>query len=118
MLVIPFEVTPGKYSVAIILGDDHIARIRGYDPATVALADLPADWHDKELQDLVVAYATDAEQRTAVELCRQGKSADAIRLVTRGFRFRPDVGDGEDPELLAARRQGIAITVPGRGSNI
>lgn len=99
MMVVPVQFIPGEYAVYVILGRDNLDRIEEYDPAVVPIKDLPASYHGLRLAEVVITFATEPELQRVMELAHQGKPREALKLVTRGFRFRPDLGDYEGPPL-------------------
>jgi hypothetical protein len=56
----------------------------------------------KEPLDLIaISFATDTEMIQIAQLVRQGKTDEAIKLATAGFRYRPDLGDHDlGPQTL------------------
>jgi hypothetical protein len=81
----------------IILQDGNIERMRAYDPVEVPLSMLPSNYAGLRLKDVTVTYATDEDIKEMERLAQQGEIRDALRYLTRGFRFRPDRGDHDDP---------------------
>jgi hypothetical protein len=51
--------------------------------------------HGRQLRDVIIPYATDEEVHKVERVTRQRDLFEALWLVTRGYRFRPDRGDGE-----------------------
>jgi hypothetical protein len=104
LFTIPFQVRPLHYSVVVVLSDENIERIRHYDPAEIVSGDitraLGEPWHWLTLRDVIVAYATTEELNTVTVLVKEGKATEALRLVTRGWQYRPHEGDGASPEVV------------------
>jgi hypothetical protein len=69
------------------------------------LRSLGGGWAGSTLKDVIIAYATAAEQQRVLELCSAGQVKDALRLISRGFRYRPDRGDYDGP-YLSAKNEG------------
>jgi len=95
--VIPWQVDATHYSVMIVLQDGNIDRMRAYDPVEIPLSMMGPTFAGLELRDVTVTYATDADLREVERLAQQGEIRDALRYLTRGFRFRPDRGDHDGP---------------------
>jgi hypothetical protein len=106
MFVIPFRISAREYSMYIVLDDENLERIKKYDPAEVTLRSMGGEWARSTLKDVIIAYATSAEQQQVLELCATGKVKDALRLLSRGFRYRPDQGDYDGPYLSAKTKPG------------
>ena len=57
MVLVPFQVEPGQYSVFVILQDDNLERIKTYDPAEITLNKMPDPWISMKLKDILIGYA-------------------------------------------------------------
>jgi hypothetical protein len=71
--------------------------MRQYDPAEVNIPKLGGYWWRLKLRDVVLAYATAADWEHAKQLFDAGEGQAAMRYLSRGFRYRPDQGDHDDP---------------------
>lgn len=101
LAVIPFQVTQTEYSVFVVLRDHNLDRIRDYDPAEFPVAITHTPWvTNLRLKDVLIGYATPDDWREVERLSRYGEITDALRLLTRGYRYRPDRGDGGPPLKL------------------
>lgn len=102
LYTIPFPVGPLHYSVIVVLSDENIERIRERDPVEVVTPEIAAvmgpEYAWRTLRDVVITYATADEMVTAAALIKDGKVREALQLLTRGYRYRPDRGDGGKPE--------------------
>ena len=102
LYTIPLQVSPLHYSLFVILTDENLERIKNYDPAEVVTKEIvkalgpPFDW--LTLRDIVITYATADEVPVVDRLLTEKKVDEALKLLTRGYRFRPDLGDGLAPE--------------------
>jgi hypothetical protein len=98
MLVIPFTISATEYSIFVILQEDNLDRMKAYDPAEVVVTKIAASSEIAKarlLHDVVIGYATDAEVKALIS-----PGADIgvlLKNLSRGFRFRPEVGDSDDP---------------------
>jgi hypothetical protein len=97
LVTIPFVVDSDHYSVIVILQNHNLTRIAAYDPAEVPMSAVSRSpiVDGRRLRDVIITYATDEEAHEVQRLARQGDFFEALRLVTRGYRFQPDRGDGE-----------------------
>lgn len=102
--VIPWQVDATHYSLMIVLQDGNIERLREHDPVEVPLTMLGPKFAGLQLRDVTVTYATDEDIREVERLGQQGDIRDALRYLTRGFRFRPDRGDHDDPPKRLQQR--------------
>jgi len=99
MMVVPYRTGDSEYAVYVILGRDSLDRIADYDPAVIQLNKLSGPWQRLRLVEIVITWATEAEFKQIIELATANKPREALKLVTRGFRFRPDLGDYDGPPL-------------------
>lgn len=90
MLLIPV-LNNGRVDLLVVLEDDNIERIKQYDPAEVKWSDLPY-WAVRP-GVIGIGYATADEVRRIHEFAEAGKPEEAIKLVSRGWKFRPERGD-------------------------
>jgi hypothetical protein len=94
MLIMPVQVTPGEYSIFVILEDDNIARIKEHDPAEVNIHKLGSQWSKLRLRDVVIGYlAPGADTREFHRLIGERKMKEALKHLSHGFRYRPEAGD-------------------------
>jgi len=100
MFVIPVRISATQYSLAIVLQDDNITRIKAYDPAELSIRKMGAPWNTLSLKDIMILYATAEEEKRTFALMEAGDVRGALRLLSRGFKFRPDAGD-QDLDLYA-----------------
>jgi hypothetical protein len=106
MFIIPLGIEPGIYSIFVVLDDDNLERIKKYDPAEIVTKSLGPPWTGRKLKDIVITYATAAEQAQVIAMCREGRIREALRLLTRGWQYRPDRGDYDGPYLDGLREPG------------
>ena len=101
MMILPVQLTPDSYSLFVLLEDDNIERIKEYDPAEINIYKLTKPWSELKLLDVVVTYLAPADKDEFLRLCTMSNRREALKLVTRGFRYRPDKGDHDrGPESL------------------
>ncbi len=93
MFCIPIGIGDRKYTVLVVLQADNIERIREYDPAVVTINSFGEPWNGMKLADVSITFATAEDEKEAFRLCREGMILEAVRFLTRGFRYRPDKGD-------------------------
>src|SRR5678816_3209342 len=105
MFVIPFQLEAGRDSLWIVLEDENLDRIKEYDPAEVLTSKMPKQWRSSPVNSIVIAYATPEDRDEVFRLTREGDSATALRILSRGFRFRPETGDGGPYESIRRQEQ-------------
>ena len=100
----------GTVDLCIVLDEVSIERIKRYDPAEVQWPQLPPIYSSRRPATIGVAFATKSDQ---AEIERMAASGDpnwqeqAIKLVTRGFEYRPDEGDHDfGPTVLGEPTKG------------
>jgi hypothetical protein len=104
MFIIPYRVDQDHYSLFIVLQRENIARITEYDPATVEPSKMGSEWSRLKLMDIFIGYATDEDValirnqlRHETGLTRTATVQQVLNHLSRGFRYRPDPGDNDEP---------------------
>jgi hypothetical protein len=92
----PVQMDKTYYCIFVLLEDDNLARIREFDPAEVNVTQVGAPWSELKLRDVVIAYLAPFDKEEFMRLCSMKTPREALRLVTRGFRFRPELGDHDN----------------------
>ena len=85
----------GGKDILIVLGPENVERIQEKDPFQVDCASMPGFPFWAGI--IQIGYVTEAEMVQCTQLARQGKLQDAIKLVTSGWRYRPELGDHDLP---------------------
>jgi hypothetical protein len=102
MLLVPFRVSDTQYSIFVVLSEENIRRIKTYDPAEVSIPKLPAEWQALRLREVLIGWATPREIAD-LQACNDTEAVAAqLKKLTRGFAFRPQLGDANGP--YASRR--------------
>lgn len=99
MTVLPFQINAREYSVIMAFDEEGLGRIRQYDPGELHLYTLGPPWTLLKLKDVIVTYCTASDLDRVLELCRAGDTRAACRWLTRGFKFRPEEGDHDQPPV-------------------
>lgn len=97
MLVLPFKISETEYSLFVAFGKENLDRIAQYDPAEINLRHFGDKWNALQLKDIIITYATEPEVETFLATCREGNPKEAMRHLTRGFKFKPEAGDADMP---------------------
>lgn len=94
MIPIPHD---GILDLLVILEDENLERIKQHDNAEVNLQQLQMlngiHLQKSKPRFVWIAYANPAEVARLHELRSQGRIEEALKLLTGGFKFRPDLGD-------------------------
>jgi len=106
MFVIPFQINQREYSIFIALQHDNLERIAAYDPAEVQMDKIPLKFARLRLKDILIGYSTEDELRQVLQLLEAGQSRDALKLLARGFAFKPNAGDHDGPYLSLKKQPG------------
>lgn len=94
MMILPFRTTAdGEYALFVVLEKENVDRMRIHDPAEVLSKNLGPAWQGLRMDAVIIAYANPEEAKQFTELCQAGKPLEAMKLLSRGFRFRPGDGD-------------------------
>lgn len=97
MMMIPFAVGSGEYSVFVILEGDNLRRMADNDPAQLNIWKLPEEFQRLTLRDVILASPNDADIAKAIGMIRTGKPKEAFEYLSRGFKFKPKEGDNDLP---------------------
>lgn len=104
MIVLPFQIDNERYSVLLALDDEGLQRVKQYDPAELVLDKLGEPWTHLKLKDVLVTYCNAQDLKRVQELSDEGNPQAAYRYLTRGWVFRPDLGDHDNPPTSLKRK--------------
>lgn len=94
MMTIPLQVNSGEYDLVIILEDENIERLKGYDPGEVDISKL-GPFSNLRVRRIQIAYANPEEVKL-IGLCNtRGQLAETLNNLSRGWKFRPELGDSD-----------------------
>lgn len=94
MLLIPIRVDAQSYDLFVALQDDNLERIRQHDPCDARLHTL-GDYQRLRLREVIVGYASPEDGQALLEMAARGASSgEAVALLSRGYTFDPERGDG------------------------
>lgn len=93
MLTIPIPLNHSEMNLIIVFEDENLDRLKLYDPAEVPLSKM-GPYGALKIRSIGIMYATQEESAKVVELIRQDKLQEALQLLSRGFKYRPEMGDG------------------------
>lgn len=100
----------GRVDIVIVLADENIERMKRYDPAEIVWADLPSEYSSRRPGAVAVAFATAEDQAEIERMSRtdpENWKERALKLISRGFEFRPDLGDHDfGPTVLGKPTEG------------
>jgi hypothetical protein len=96
MFAIPMKVSATHYDLFLCLEDENIERIKAYDPAEVLTSLMGEPWNGMLVRGFIVTYAAPGELAEVTRLCNEGRAEAALRLLSRGWKYRPDQGDSDD----------------------
>ena len=97
MMVIPFQISERAYNVFILLEDENVQRIKKYDPAQWEPKKMGGIWSNLRLNTVLIGYANAVDAAKVLQLAQSGKTDEALKMLSRGFEFRPDLGDHDNP---------------------
>lgn len=103
MLMIPFEVGGGEFSVFVVLEPENLARMGDNDPAQLNMWKFPEPFVRLRLRDVIVSTPSTADTTKAIVMIRQGKSREALEYLSRGFQFKPKAGDNDLPYIAQGK---------------
>lgn len=99
MILIPFVVGNGEYNMFIILEDENLRRMADNDPAQVNLWKMPAEFAGLKLRTVILASSNIMDRTKAIGMIQNGQPIEALKYLSRGFKFKPDEGDNDLPYL-------------------
>lgn len=99
MFCLPLQLSDDEYALYVFLESENLERMHAYDPAVVTTRALGESFARLRCKEVVVGYAAAEDLATVMGMCREGKPVEALRHMTRGFRYRPDQGDHDGPYL-------------------
>ena len=85
----------GEVDLVLVLAEENIERLKRYDPAQVKWIELPHEVSMRRPHSIGVAYATAAELAAIERMSVSDPDwkEKALEMLSRGFEFRPDLGD-------------------------
>lgn len=110
MIVIANVRRNGRVDIVIVLAEENIERIKAYDPAEIIWSQMPAEYSMRRPGTIGVAFCSAAEQKQIEEMSANDPDwkEKAIKLVCRGFEFRPDKGDHDfGPTIMGKPTEGV-----------
>src|ERR1017187_5493310 len=97
VIIIPLRLGETDFLAVVVLKADNIERIKQYDPAEIMPSKLGEPWCYLRMSEVEITFATDDEEAQVIAMCRNGDVKGAIRLLTRGFKYRQHAGDHNGP---------------------
>lgn len=94
MMTIPLQVNSVEYDLVIVLEDENIERLKGYDPGEVDISKL-GPFSNLRVRRIQITYANPEEVKL-IGLCNtRGQLAGILNNLSRGWKFRPELGDND-----------------------
>ena len=91
MLLLPVSWN-GKLKLLVVLEDENIERIKEHDCAEVIWSQLGL-YANTRPESITIGYANPSEMKRIYAYAESGEIGEALKLVTGGFKYRPEVGD-------------------------
>jgi len=88
-----------EYDLFIVLEDENLARMKEYDPAEIEPSNMGAPWNGLRLRRILLCYANPEDAKLLPGLIRDGRGKEVMDILTRGWRFRPELGDHDGPYI-------------------
>lgn len=102
MQAIPVILSDDYYDLFIIVEEENVLRMKAYDPPEITTLQLPVEFHSRKVNNIVLMYATEEDLVRVTAACDANDLQGALRILSRGYRWRPDSGNGEPPDAEAA----------------
>ena len=98
MICIPFQTSKTNYSMFIVIQQDNVDRMKQNDPIHINISRrFPPEWSDLPVSDIHIAYASEEDMLTIMELMNRRDLKGAFNFLSRGFKFQPEKGDHDQP---------------------
>jgi hypothetical protein len=97
MLLIPFEVGGGEFSVFVVLEGENLERMKANDPAQINVWKMGEPFARLKLRDVMITSPSADDVAKALVLIRGGQPRKAMEFLSRGFKYQPDRGDSDLP---------------------
>jgi hypothetical protein len=106
IMCLTFAVPAGDLRVLMVVDDSSIDRLREHDPIELELGLLEQKHLERhgavaKVGVIGIVWASAAEREQIIGLVSAGRVTDAIEFACRGFRNRPDQGDGDGVVAVA-----------------
>jgi hypothetical protein len=97
-ILISLKEENGNVTILVVMTEESIGRITKYDPMILELGKFPSDMDcgkARGIERVVICYATADEVGTILSMLRSTPNPmpKVVQLLSRGFAFRPDLGD-------------------------
>lgn len=96
MMIIPIK-NNDQLSLLVCLEDDNIERVLNHDPVEILMEHLPAVYHNVTVKAIAVTYINEQDKEVLLRLLKENNIIAAIEHATRGFKYRPERGDNDNP---------------------
>lgn len=96
MMVLPVAINDREFDLWIVLTPENLARMCQYDPAELVKANLGEPWTGMQIRNVMLTAVTDEEARELPARSRANLEG-ALRWLSRGFKYRPEAGDHDEP---------------------
>jgi hypothetical protein len=97
MLCVPVAISESEFVVFLVIEDENIERLKEHDPSHLELDKLGLPWSGMKLHHLTFLYATPEEAKAVASTKSKEQMRDLLRNLSRGFRYRPELGDSDGP---------------------
>lgn len=98
MIAIPIQVSDTHYDIVLVFDDKTIDRIKEYNPAEFKPANMAMPMFEKlNINNISFAYATEAEIKRIIEFQMARDLRSILKLLSRGWKYRPELGDHDGP---------------------
>jgi|SRR5580765_6035441 len=100
MIGIPFR-TPGAstYALVLVMEDSSMERLKVHDPAMLDVYKMGEPWASLQLISITIAYESAEDCAKISNWVRENQIGRVMKHITRGFKYRPELGD-DDAQYL------------------
>lgn len=97
MQLIPVTISTLEFDLWVILEHENMERLRAYDPGEIIVDKFPEPWRSMRVRNIQLCYATPLDMAEVTMRLKAGEIQTALKFLSRGFKYRPDAGDHDDP---------------------
>lgn len=98
MQAIPVILSDEYYDLFLIMEEDIVLQMKAYDPPEISTLQLPVEFLSRKVNNIVLMYATSEDLERVSAACDAGNLQGALRILSRGYGWRPDSGNAEHAE--------------------
>lgn len=97
IMTIPMQVSEEEYIFIIALPQESLDRLKQHDPAQLPVYKMGEPFNKLRIREIHIAYYDEQDDQKIRRLVAEYDIKGAIKVLTRGWKFRPELGDNDLP---------------------